>query len=54
MNLDLIKGKIENLHAVDILKTISKDLNFKIIFTTSFGIEDQVISDLIFKNNFRI
>ncbi len=54
MNLDLIKGKIENLHAVDILKTISKDLNFKIIFTTSFGIEDQVITDLIFKNNLNI
>lgn len=54
MNLDLIKRKIENLNAEDILKTISKDLNFKIIFTTSFGIEDQVISDLIFKNNLNI
>ena len=26
----------------------------KIVFTTSFGYEDQVITDIIFKNNFNV
>jgi phosphoadenosine phosphosulfate reductase len=41
--------------------TIYQKLNFlvethhgKIVFTTSFGYEDQVITDIIFKNNFDI
>jgi len=42
-------------------KTIVEKLNFlienhtgKVVFTTSFGYEDQVISDIIFKNNLDI
>ncbi len=63
IDLNVMKGK----EVVDFLnedlsgKTIVEKLAFltdnhpgKVIFTTSFGYEDQVITDIIFKNNFDI
>lgn len=39
---------------VEVLKAIAEKFEGKIVFTTSFGYEDQVITDLIFKNNIDI
>jgi len=55
--IELIDGLNNSLSG----KTIIEKLQFlvekhpgKIVFTTSFGYEDQVITDIIFKNNFDI
>ncbi len=44
----------ETENVVDVLKHIAKKFKNKIIFTTSFGYEDQVITDLIFRNDIDI
>lgn len=44
----------ENNEIVYVLKKIAKKFKDKAVFTTSFGYEDQVISDLIFKNDISI
>jgi len=41
-------------NSVEVLKTIAEKFQGKIVFTTSFGYEDQVITDLIFKNDIDI
>ncbi len=55
------KGLADGLNKSLSGKTIVETLGFltenhpgKVIFTTSFGYEDQVITDIIFKNNFDI
>lgn len=55
------KGLVDGLNRSLSGKTIIEKLAFlteshpgKVIFTTSFGYEDQVITDMIFKNNFDI
>ena len=54
MNIDLLNNKLKGLEAEDILKTIASENNYNIVFTTSFGIEDQVITDMICKHNLNI
>ena len=54
MNIQDIKQKTEKLSLVEALKIIAKEFSGESIFTTSFGIEDQVIVDMIFKNNINI
>jgi phosphoadenosine phosphosulfate reductase len=44
----------EGKSPVEILQLLAGKFQDKIVFTTSFGIEDQVITDLIFKNNISI
>lgn len=44
----------ENNDIVYVLKKIAKKFKNKTIFTTSFGYEDQVITDMIFKNDIPI
>jgi len=39
---------------VEMLEQIAKQFQGKAVFTTSFGIEDQVVTDLIFSNNLDI
>lgn len=39
---------------VEVLKALSEKFKGKVVFTTSFGYEDQVITDLIFKNDIDI
>lgn len=39
---------------VDMLKNVAKKFEGKVVFTTSFGLEDQVITDMIFKNDIDI
>jgi len=54
MNIQDIKQKTEKVSLVEALKIITKEFSGESIFTTSFGIEDQVIVDMIFKNNINI
>jgi phosphoadenosine phosphosulfate reductase len=54
MILKELKSKLNGLSIEDQLESLSLSFPGKIIFTTSLGIEDQVITHLIFKNNFNI
>ncbi|HKJ41853.1 MAG TPA: phosphoadenylyl-sulfate reductase [Sunxiuqinia sp.] len=46
--------KYKETETVEVLKQLASTYNEKVVFTTSFGIEDQVITDLIFKNDIDI
>jgi len=46
--------QIENKTIIEQLQFLSKKFKGKIAFSTSFGQEDQVITDIIFKNNINI
>ncbi len=46
--------QIENKTIIEQLQFLSKEFKGKIAFSTSFGQEDQVITDIIFKNNINI
>jgi phosphoadenosine phosphosulfate reductase len=46
--------ELENLDLVDSLRLISEKYPNKVVFSTSFGQEDQVITDAIFKNRLNI
>lgn len=57
----MLKKVVENLNdlanqkePVQVLKLLADKYEGKIVFTTSFGYEDQVITDFIFKNNIDI
>ena len=49
-----IKTALEGKDILQSLLYLSDEFSGKIVFSTSFGIEDQVISDFIFKNNLPI
>jgi phosphoadenosine phosphosulfate reductase len=49
-----IEKKIEGLNLIEKLKSIANSFPEKVVFTTSFGVEDQVITDMIFRNNIDI
>jgi phosphoadenosine phosphosulfate reductase len=51
MNLHEISEIIKGKGIVDSLKTLADHFPSQVVFTTSFGVEDQVITDFIFKNN---
>ena len=46
--------QIQNLEIKEQLQFLAKEFKGKIAFSTSFGQEDQVITDIIFKNNIPI
>jgi phosphoadenosine phosphosulfate reductase len=52
--LDDIKSLIEGKDILQSLQILSKKFEGEIVFSSSFGIEDQVITDFIFKNNLPI
>lgn len=54
MDITELRNKTEGLSAADILKAAADHHPGKTIFTTSFGIEDQVITDIIYRNNIDI
>ncbi|MBN2777704.1 MAG: phosphoadenylyl-sulfate reductase [Bacteroidales bacterium] len=54
MNKKIITERIEGLDLIEKLKTITQVFPGKVVFTTSFGVEDQVITDMIFRNNIDI
>jgi len=45
---------VKSLDSIEALNFIADKYKSKIVFTTSFGYEDQVITDMIFKNNIDI
>jgi phosphoadenosine phosphosulfate reductase len=49
-----IKSLIEGKDILQSLQILSEKFEGEIVFSTSFGIEDQVITDFIFKNNLPI
>lgn len=49
-----IAGKIKGLDPVDALRFFAKEYPGKIVFSTSFGWEDQVITHMIFTNDIPI
>jgi phosphoadenosine phosphosulfate reductase len=51
MEIKEIRKRIENKPVEDQLKTLSEIFPGKVVFTSSFGIEDQVISHMIFEND---
>jgi phosphoadenosine phosphosulfate reductase len=54
MTKNEIERKIEGLNLIEKLKSIANSFPGKVVFTTSFGVEDQVITDMIFRNNIDI
>ena len=52
--LEQLTKKIETLSLKDQLQFLSEEYAGQIAFSTSFGQEDQVITDIIFKNNINI
>ncbi|MCT4600526.1 MAG: phosphoadenylyl-sulfate reductase [Marinifilaceae bacterium] len=54
MNIVEFNNKLKDLNLIERLKLISKQYNGNVVFTTSFGIEDQVLTDVIFENNIDI
>jgi phosphoadenosine phosphosulfate reductase len=51
MEIKEIRKRIENKPVAEQLQTLTKIFPDKLVFTSSFGIEDQVITHLIFNNN---
>lgn len=51
MNLTELSSSLKDKTPEESLKIIISEFKGKIVFTTSFGLEDQVITHLIFKNN---
>ena len=52
--VDQLNEEVKCLNSIEALEFIADKFKNKIIFTTSFGYEDQVISDMIFKNDIDI
>jgi len=52
--ISVLNKEAEALSLVSVLEKLSFQFPKKVIFTTSMGIEDQVITDMIFKNNLDI
>ncbi len=49
-----LNEQAKSANLVEMLGKVASDFPGKVVFTTSFGIEDQVVTDLIFKNNLDI
>lgn len=49
-----LNAELSNNPIIEALKYLVEEFSEKVIFTTSFGYEDQVITDMIFRNNFDI
>ena len=52
--VDQLNSKYQSSESIFILREIAAFFNGKVVFTTSFGMEDQVITDMIFRNNIDI
>lgn len=54
MNVEQLKYEIGGLNVVEQLRLLAREFEGEIVFSTSFGWEDQVITHLIFSNNIPI
>jgi phosphoadenosine phosphosulfate reductase len=52
--VDFLNGELKENTIVEKLRYLEDAHKGCVVFTTSFGYEDQVITDLIFRNNFKI
>lgn len=52
--LNDLKAELQGKDILESLNYLSQKFKGQIVFSTSFGIEDQVITDFIFKNNLNI
>lgn len=53
-NINSLNKTLENLNALEILRFISENYKGSAVFSSSLGAEDQVITDMIFKENLGI
>lgn len=53
-SVEELNNMAESLDRIEALRFLAETFQGKIVFTTSFGYEDQVITDMIFKNNIDI
>lgn len=49
-----LNESVKSLDTIEALKFLATEYKGKIVFTSSFGYEDQVITNMIFKNNIEI
>ena len=49
-----LNNNLKEASALEVLKAVAEEFDGKAVFTTSFGIEDQVITDMIFANDLPI
>jgi len=49
-----LNNELKSADALQVLKKVAEEFEGKAVFTTSFGIEDQVITDMIFANDLPI
>jgi phosphoadenosine phosphosulfate reductase len=54
MNLENLKTELENRSLVEALSYLADTFGGEVVFSTSFGQEDQVITDAIFRNDLNI
>ncbi len=54
MEKNNLQNAIKDLDLVEKLRYIANEFDGKAVFTTSFGVEDQVVTDLIFANDINI
>ncbi|MEH6306335.1 phosphoadenylyl-sulfate reductase [Olivibacter sp. CPCC 100613] len=54
MDLHDLKEKLRGLNIVESLTLLAKEFNGQIVFSTSFGWEDQALTHIIFSNNIPI
>ncbi len=54
VDLNALNSKLEGLSEVEQLKVLSREFPGKVVFSTSFQYEDQVITDMIFSNDIDI
>jgi len=52
--LEILNQRLAGLDEVEALTFLSQQFPEQVVFSTSFGLEDQVITDLIFSNNIGI
>jgi phosphoadenosine phosphosulfate reductase len=53
-DLSTVKIAIQNLNIIESLRYFAEKYPQKVVFSTSFGAEDQIITDFIFENNLPI
>jgi phosphoadenosine phosphosulfate reductase len=54
MNVETVKAALANLDSIESLRFLANEYPKQIVFSTSFGIEDQLITHFIFSNNLPI
>lgn len=51
IDINIISEKLSGMEIISKLSSLVNDFNLKLIFSTNFSMEDQVITDILFSNN---